>query len=86
MAGFRRRRVATLVLYEHLTLLVGGLFIGTVSALAAVAPHLMVGGASLPIGDMAATLALILATGSAAGLLGVAAVMRIPLLASLRGG
>lgn len=85
-AGFRRRRVALLVFYEHLTLLVGGLIIGSVSALAAVAPHLFVGGASLPTGDMVATLALILATGSAAGLIGVFAVLRADLLASLRGG
>ena len=83
-AGFRRRRLAWLVLLEHAVLLVAGLGIGFVAALLAVLPHLLARAASLPWASLAGTLAAVLVLGLAAGGLGVRAVLRAPLLLSLR--
>ena len=82
--GFRRRRLAWLVLLEHAVLLVAGLGIGFVAALLAVLPHLLARAAPLPWASLAGTLAAVLVLGLAAGGLGVRAVLRAPLLLSLR--
>jgi len=83
--GFARRRVALLVLAENAVLLVGGLGVGTLSALAAVLPHLWVGGAHVPLGYLAIRLGGILCIGVAAGLTAVRSVLRSPLIPALRG-
>ena len=82
--GFRRRRLATLVMLENATLLVGGLGIGVLAALVAVGPHWLSGQASLPMASLAATLAVVLAAGLAAGLLAVRAALQADLLPALR--
>ena len=47
-AGFRRARVARLVMIENSLLLVAGLAVGVLAALVAVLPHWLGGGASVP--------------------------------------
>jgi hypothetical protein len=83
-AGFRRRWLAGLVLLEHAVLLVAGLGIGVLAALLAVLPQLMIRGTSLPWASLAGTLLAVLSLGLAAGSLAVRAVLRAPLLLSLR--
>jgi ABC-type antimicrobial peptide transport system permease subunit len=83
--GFRRRRLAELVLLENATLLVVGLGVGVLAALVAIAPHLLGGSAGFPIVTLAITLGLVLAVGLLAGLGAVRAVLRAPLIPALRG-
>ncbi len=83
--GFRRRRLAELVMSENALLLLAGLGAGTLAALAAVLPHLILGGAHVPLGWLALSLAVILAVGLAAGLLAVRATLAAPLIQALRG-
>jgi hypothetical protein len=82
--GFRRRRLASLVLLEHTVLLVTGLAIGLAAALLAVLPQLSARTTSLPWPSLAGTLLAVLALGLAAGGLAVRAALRAPLLQSLR--
>ncbi|NUQ62984.1 MAG: ABC transporter permease, partial [Pirellulales bacterium] len=83
--GFRRRTLAWLVMLENGLLLVGGLAVGGLAALVALAPHLLSGGASIPWASLAGTLLAVLAVGLAAGLGAVRAVLAAPLLPALRG-
>jgi len=83
-AGFRRRRLAGLVLLEHAMLLMAGLGIGVLAALLAVLPQLLVRTTSLPWASLAGTLLAVLVLGLATGGLAVRAVLRAPLLLSLR--
>jgi len=84
-AGFRRALMARMVLWENALLLVGGLAIGAAAAVVAILPHLVAGGAHLPWASITVTLALVLVVGLAAGMLAVAAALRAPVLAALRG-
>ena len=84
-AGFRRRRLAQLVMLENASLLIAGLAIGIIAALVTLLPHLLAGGASIPWLSLAATLAIVLAAGLLAGLTAVRAALNAPLLAALRG-
>ncbi len=83
--GFRRRRLAGMVLAENLVLLVGGLAIGSLAALAAVLPHALAEQAGTPWATLAILLATVAAVGSLAGWLASRAVLRAPLLPALRG-
>lgn len=83
--GFRRRRLAQLVLLENASLLIGGLAVGVIAALIALLPHLWTGGAAIPWRSLMGMLAIVLAVGLLAGFLSVRAVLRSPLLAALRG-
>ncbi|MGE0608471.1 MAG: FtsX-like permease family protein [Pirellulales bacterium] len=84
-AGFRRSMLARLVTLENAALLVGGLALGLLAALVAVAPHLAGGGAGVPWQTLAGTLGLVLVVGLLAGQLAVRATLRAPLLPALRG-
>lgn len=84
-AGFRRRRLAGLVLLENLFLLLTGLVTGVFAALVAVLPHWLFGGASIPVTPLALTLSLVLAAGGASALFSTQATLRAPLLSALRG-
>src|SRR5205823_3691252 len=66
-AGFRRSRLGEMVLLENLLLLFGGLLLGTVAALVAVLPQMLLGTASVPFVDLAATLGAVLVVGVATG-------------------
>ena len=80
-----RSLLAGLVLLENVLLLLAGLGIGGLAALVAVLPHLMLGGATIPWLSLGWTLALVLAVGMLAGMAAVRAMLRVPLLAALRG-
>jgi putative ABC transport system permease protein len=84
-AGFRRRRLAELVMTENSLLLLAGLGTGTLAALAAVLPHMMTGGAHVPLGWLALSLSGILLVGLAAGLAAVRATLHAPRIQALRG-
>lgn len=84
-AGFRRRRLAKMVLGENVVLLVGGLGIGCLAALAAVLPHWLLRQATMPWATLAGLLLAVAVAGLAAGWLAVRAVLRAPLLPALRG-
>ncbi len=83
-AGFRRRRLAQMVLYENVLLLLAGLAAGVVAAVIAVLPHMFGGGAAIPFTELASMFALVLLVGIAAGWLAARATLRVPLLAALR--
>ena len=82
--GFRRSRLAAMVMGENALLLAGGLAVGTLAALVAVLPHWLSGGAAVPWLSLAATLLFVLAVGMLAGQLAVRATVRAPILESLR--
>ena len=84
-AGFRRRRLAQLVMGENIALLVGGLLTGAVAALLAVLPHMFLGGAAVPLRELAGMLAVVLVAGIVSSLFSVRAALRAPLIAALRG-
>lgn len=83
--GFTRSKIARLILMESATLLMLGLGIGAASALAAVLPHLLLGGAQFPLLSLMGTLAIVLVAGLLATLFAVRESMRTPILAALRG-
>jgi len=83
--GFRRGRLATMVLLENALLLVLGLGAGVFAALVAVAPHLIAGGAAIPWLWLATTLGAVLAAGMLAGGLAVRSTLQAPLMPALRG-
>jgi ABC-type antimicrobial peptide transport system permease subunit len=84
-AGFSRARLARMVMCEHAVLLLGGLVLGTLAALAAVIPHGALGNAQAPWGELSGWLAIVLLVGLASGWLALRAMARAPLIAALRG-
>ncbi len=84
-AGFRRSRLAEMVLGENAILLLGGLGIGTFAALVAVLPHFFLQAAGTPWVTLLGLLVTVLVAGLLAGWLAVRAAVRAPLLPALRG-
>lgn len=82
--GFPRRRLVGMLVLENGLLLVGGMAIGAVSALVAVAPHLGSTVAAVRWGELALTLGACLAVGVTCCLVGAAASVRSELLGALR--
>jgi hypothetical protein len=82
--GFRRSALGWLVLAENSFLLVLGLCVGTVAALASVAPYLIGGVGEVLWLRLLGLLALVLLVGLAAGAGAVVATLRAPLLPALR--
>lgn len=82
--GFRSAQLAWLVLAENGFLLVLGLAAGTVSALLAVAPHLIGAGAQVLWLRIAVLLILVLVVGLLAAALAVWSTVRTPVLTALR--
>jgi hypothetical protein len=82
--GFRRRRLASLVMLENAALLLAGLLTGTIAALVAILPQLIGGSATTPWLWLAGTLILVLVVGLFAGLLAVRTTLRAPLIPALR--
>jgi ABC-type lipoprotein release transport system permease subunit len=80
--GFRRSRLAWIVLLENAFLLVVGVSLGSLGALAAVAPGLA--GRELPWPSLAATLTLVLAVGMLSSLAAVLGTLKVPLLPALK--
>ena len=87
--GFSRAALAWMVLGENLFLLVLGLFVGTVSALAGVLPAQTAGGflgAGVPWGSLSLVLGSILLCGMLSSALSLVLAFRIRVLAALRSG
>ena len=83
--GFRRRRLAQMVLLENAALLMAGLAIGMAAALVTLVPHLLAGGAAIPWSALGVMLVIVLGVGLLAGMAAVRAVLRAPLLTALHG-
>ncbi|MFN0022071.1 MAG: FtsX-like permease family protein [Pirellulaceae bacterium] len=83
--GFRKLRLGEMVLLENLVLLLGGLATGTLAALFSVLPHMLLGGAHVPLSELAVMLGAVLIVGIVTGLWAVRATLKAPLLAALRG-
>jgi putative ABC transport system permease protein len=84
-AGFRKARLAGLVMLENVALLLGGLLLGIAAALVAVLPHMLLGGARPPLLELVVMLAIVIVVGCIVGALTVRSTLRAPLIASLRG-
>jgi ABC-type antimicrobial peptide transport system permease subunit len=82
--GFRRVRLALMVLAENVFLLGFGISLGTVSALAAIAPMVLGEGSSLPWASLLLTLAVVFLVGMLASLAGVLGTLRVALLPALK--
>jgi hypothetical protein len=83
--GFRRSTLAWTVVAENSLLLVLGIALGALAALAAVSPHLRGGHALVPWGSLSATLLAVAVVGTLACVVAVRRAIRLDLLASLRG-
>ena len=84
-AGFGGRRLAKMVLWENLVLLLGGLATGVLAAAFAVVPHMFFTQAAPPGSDLVIMIGIILIVGMVAGLVAVRATLQAPLISSLRG-
>jgi ABC-type lipoprotein release transport system permease subunit len=82
--GFRQAALRWLVLAENAALLILGLVIGSVAALAAVAPQIFAGVGQLPWLRLAGLLLLVLVVGLIAGWAALRSSLRAPLLQALR--
>jgi hypothetical protein len=82
--GYRPAALVWLVLAENLFLLLAGLGAGTISALLAVAPHLLSRSADVPWLSLVGTLAFVLLCGATSAGAAVLATLRTPLLPALR--
>ncbi len=82
--GFRRNFLSRMVLAENAFLLLVGVAIGTLSALAAVAPRFVLGELLLPWRVLLPTLLGVLVVGMLASLAAVLGALRIPLLPALK--
>lgn len=80
--GFRRSRLAAMVLAENAFLLLVGIAIGVFAAMAAVAPRLAAG--HLPWRSLLATLAVVLLIGMLSSVAAVLGALRVPLLPALK--
>ena len=82
--GYTRSDFLTMVVAENVVLLVGGLIIGTLCALVAIAPMFLERGGRLPIDTLALLLLGVLGTGLLASLGATVAALRSPLLSALK--
>jgi len=83
--GFRSSQIARLVIWENSLLLSAGLASGTLSALLAMAPHLLGSSADVPWLPLAATLMGVVVIGLTASVAAVRAAVGTPILSTLRG-
>ena len=84
-SGFRRSRVAWMVLCENASLLGAGLLLGAVGAVIAIAPHMIVTGARVPWPYLAGVLAAVFIVGLTSSITSVRATLRAPVIGALRG-
>jgi putative ABC transport system permease protein len=82
--GFRPSKLAWLVVAETAYLLLAGVFVGGVSALTAVAPHVLAHATQVPWPSLAGTVAWVLVAGLISSGAAVLATLRTPLLPALR--
>ena len=84
-AGYTSQRLGQIVMFENITLLLGGLATGVAAALFAVLPHYLFGNASIPGWELAGMLLIVVFVGIVTALLTIRSVLRAPLLPALRG-
>ena len=82
--GFRRSRLALMVLAENAFLLLLGVAVGGVSALVAVAPHLISAGGRFPWLPVLGTVATVVPIGMLSSLAAVRSTLKSPLLPALK--
>jgi ABC-type antimicrobial peptide transport system permease subunit len=82
--GFRRKTLGWLVLAENAFLLVLGLAVGVLSAILAVAPHILLSAGSIQWLPLVGLLGLVLLVGLATASAALAATLRASLLPALR--
>jgi putative ABC transport system permease protein len=83
--GFRSARIGQLVLLENLSLLLGGLLTGIIAALSAVLPHIILGGAQVPLASSLQMLAAVFLIGLISGMIAVRICLRQAVIPALRG-
>jgi putative ABC transport system permease protein len=83
--GIARSTLGWMVLLENALLLLVGLACGVLAAAIAVLPHLLSGGAAVPIQSLGFLLLTIVVVGLLASMFAVRATLRAPLIAALRG-
>ena len=81
--GYRSRQIQFLVLAEHAAILILGLCVGVLAALASVAPHIAEGG-SVPWTRLFGILALVLLVGLVVASAATAGILRVPVIPALR--
>jgi ABC-type antimicrobial peptide transport system permease subunit len=81
--GYRTRELQFLVLAENAALLVVGLAIGVLAALASVAPH-VAEGAAVPWARLAGMLGLVVVVGLCVASAATAGILRVPVIPALR--
>ena len=84
--GFRPARLAWIVLLENAWLLLTGLGMGIFSAMVAVFPHWLSGGASVPVASLSKLLLTVLVVGIVSGGIAVRATLRTGMVPALRSG
>nr|WP_145061458.1 ABC transporter permease [Adhaeretor mobilis] len=84
-AGLRKTKLAKMVFTENLALLIVGLEIGCLAALAVVVPLSFTQEAGIPWGALVITLGSMIAVGAVAGWFATRTALRAPLLPALRG-
>ena len=84
VCGFRNSRLALMLLAENGFLLVTGMLIGALAALAAVAPGVLATGAQVPWFSLVLSLSLVLVAGLAASAIAALWALRQPLLPALK--
>jgi ABC-type antimicrobial peptide transport system permease subunit len=84
--GFRPARLAWIVLLENAWLLLTGLGLGIFSAMVAVFPHWLSGGASVPAASLSKLLLTVLVVGIVSGGIAVRAALRTGMVPALRSG
>ena len=82
--GFRRLTLSAMLWIENAFLLLTGMTIGAVSALIAIAPHILAPGSYVPWFSLAVTLGVVFLVGMIAGVVAVLFVLRAPLLPALK--
>lgn len=83
--GIARSTLGWMVLLENALLLLVGLGCGVLAAAIAVLPHLLSGGAAVPVQSLGFLLLMIVVVGLLASMFAVRATLRAPLIAALRG-
>ena len=82
--GFHRSQLARIVLAENGLLLFLGIFLGSLSALVAVAPHIFESSTPFPWVSLSITLSAVAVVGLTAGTAAIFVALRIPLLPALK--
>lgn len=82
--GLHRTRLAGMVLLENVYLLLAGLVTGIAAALLAVVPHMIFGGAHVPLRDLMFTLGVVFVVGLLASFASVRATLTAALVPALR--